>query len=126
MTALNADEKAQWDKILEEASLQLVQVIIRHSERKTFELERLEKYLRTNPEISPTEELELKEYESRKEECITHQKIKKLQRDDIPIPDNLTAESLSEQAREYSEIRLEMKVPDSKHPMLSTCRTCHS
>lgn len=100
MTTLNANEAAQWNKILEDASLQL---IIGHSERRTLEAERFENSLLSNKDISRTERLELKEYESRKEEDIMKQKIKKMQRDNVLIPEYPTIEPLSEAGGGCSE-----------------------
>lgn len=67
MTDLNADEMARWNNILEHASLQLIQVIIGHGERKTLKLGRFESSVRRSPEISQTEGIELMRYESQKQ-----------------------------------------------------------
>lgn len=91
MTTLDRHERAQWDKTLHEASLNLMKIIIDHSERKSHELEQAEHSLKCKSDLSEIEGNDLVEYENRKIGETKERKRRKLERDGIPQTISISA-----------------------------------
>lgn len=83
MTTLDPEEQALWNKTLHDASLQLMQIIIDHSERKYHELKEAERLLRCQRDLSAEDLAELASYENQKTNQIKERKHRKLERDGI-------------------------------------------
>lgn len=73
----------KWDKVLTDASLGLTEIVLQHSRRRAAELRDAERLERSQSNLSDFEYTELKNFETAKEREISHQKLKKLKRDNI-------------------------------------------
>lgn len=83
MSTLSRSETNDWNHILNTASLKLVKVIIKHSERQALELAETERRLRHSSSLCPTEQEALQDYEEKRLGELGIMKTNKLARDRV-------------------------------------------
>ncbi|KAH8009984.1 hypothetical protein HPB51_023439 [Rhipicephalus microplus] len=76
-------EEAQWEKTLHDASLQLMQIIIQHSERKSSNIKEKEYSLRRQSDLNHEDNNDLEEYENQITAAAKERKRRKLYRDGV-------------------------------------------
>lgn len=83
MSTLNESETNQWNHILKYASLELVKIVIKHSERRAGELTETENRLKGSNSLCFSENKELAQYEKKRLGELNVTKTKKLARDNV-------------------------------------------
>ena len=86
-TNLDQRDRSEWQKVLLEASLKLVQIAIHHSEKQVKQLTTATAaLLRSNGPLSTSEITALSEFDKKERHDLETIKLRKLQRDMVPNP----------------------------------------
>ncbi|CAN7948048.1 unnamed protein product [Ixodes hexagonus] len=125
MIDLDSDDTALWQDVLSKASLELVKIVVSHSQKTAALLDQSSKNLLDSGNLSHDERRKLQDFENRKRCELSSEKSRKLKRDQIPssVCPNMESQSLNTNIVNLSSVDLSAEEKTLLSKGLSFCPT---